>query len=58
MGAGWRAWEGKTSYWPQLGALPGIGIDLWAVAIGLWLAITWAHIALAYVPAGIWRWVG
>ena len=58
MGAGWRAWEGKTSYWPQLGALPGIGIGLWAVAIGLWLAITWAHIALAYVPAGIWRWVG
>ena len=58
MGAGWRAWEGKTSYWPRLGALPGIGIGLWAVAIGLWLALTWAHIVLAYVPAGIWRWVG
>ena len=58
MGDGWRAWESRTSYWPRLGALPGIGIGLWAVAIGLWLAITWAHIGLAYVPAGIWRWVG
>ena len=58
MGDGWRAWENKTSYWPQLSALPGIGLGLWAVAIALWLAITWAHIWLDYVPAGIWRWVG
>ena len=58
MGDGWRAWESKTSYWPRLAALPGIGIGLWAGAIALWLALTWAHIWLAYVPAGIWRWVG
>lgn len=58
MGDGWRAWESKTSYWPRMGALPGIGMGLWAIAIALWLAITWAHIWLAYVPAGIWRWVG
>ncbi|QGN55365.1 NnrU family protein [Novosphingobium sp. Gsoil 351] len=57
MGESWRAWESKTSYWPRLGALPGIGIGLWAVTIALWLAITWAHIWLAYVPAGLWRWV-
>jgi uncharacterized membrane protein len=58
MGDGWRAWEGKTSYWPRLAKLPGIGIGLWAVAIVLWLAITRAHIWLAGIPAGIWRWVG
>ena len=58
MGEGWRAWEAKTSYWPRLGALPGIGIGLWAVTIALWLAVTWAHIWLAYVPAGVRRWVG
>ena len=58
MGEGWRAWESKTSYWPRLGALPGIGIGLWAITLALWLAVTWAHIWLAYVPAGVWRWVG
>ena len=57
MGDGWKAWEAKTSYWPRLGALPGIGLGLWVVTIVLWLAVTWAHIWLAYVPAGIWRWV-
>ena len=58
MGDGWKAWEAKTSYWPRLGALPGIGLGLWAVTLALWLALTWAHIWLAYVPAGVWRWVG
>lgn len=58
MGQGWRTWESKTSYWPRLGALPGIGLGLWIVTIVLWLAVTWTHIGLAYVPAGVWRWVG
>ncbi|HUQ12965.1 MAG TPA: NnrU family protein [Novosphingobium sp.] len=58
MGAGWAAWEAETSYWPRLSALPGIGIGLWALTLALWLALTWAHIWLAYVPAGIWRWLG
>ena len=58
IGASWRAWEARTSYWPRLGALGGIGIGLWAGAAVLWLAITWAHIGLAGIPAGIWRWVG
>ena len=57
MGDGWRAWEAKTSYWPRLGALPGVGLGLWVVTLALWLAVTWAHIGLAYVPAGVWRWV-
>ena len=58
MGDGWRAWESKTSYWPRLGALPGIGMGLWAIALALWLAITWLHIRLGGIPAGIWRWLG
>lgn len=57
MGEGWKTWEARTSYRPQLGALPGIGVGLWALTLALWLALTWAHIWLAYVPAGIWRWV-
>ena len=58
MGDGWAAWEAKTNYWPRWRHLFGAGLGLWAVAIALWLALTWAHIPLAYVPAGIWRWVG
>ncbi len=58
IGTDWSAWAAKTSYWPRWSALPGAGLALWAVAVLLWLAITWAHVWLAYVPAGIWRWVG
>lgn len=58
MGAGWAAWVAKTSYWPRWSALPRTGAMLWIVAAALWLLITWAHVWLAYVPAGPWRWAG
>ncbi len=58
VGADWTAWEAKTSYWPRWRNLPEAGLTLWAVSIVLWLAITWAHVWMAYVPAGIWRWIG
>ncbi len=57
MGASWASWESKTSYWPRWGQLGKAGAVLWLVSLGLWLALTWAHVRLAYVPAGIWRWV-
>jgi uncharacterized membrane protein len=58
LGAGWTAWEAKTSYWPRWGKLPGAGLVLWAITLALWLVVTWAHIHAAGVPAGVWRWVG
>ena len=58
MGAGWTTWEAQTHYWPRWRKLFGVGVGLWGVTLVLWLAITWAHIPTAYVPAGIWRWVG
>lgn len=58
MGAAWTDWEAKTSYWPRLAALPQAGALLWLLATVMWLAITWAHIGAAGVPAGIWRWLG
>ena len=57
MGASWASWESKTSYWPRWGQLGKAGAVLWLVSLGLWLALTWAHVRLAYVPAGIWRWI-
>jgi uncharacterized membrane protein len=60
----WRAWEAHTSYWP-LGAILGgrvkftpAGVVPAVGGIVLWLAATWAHLPLAGMPAGIWRWVG
>ena len=58
MGDAWAQWQAKTSYWPRWGQLGQAGAALWLISLGLWLAMTWAHVPLAYVPAGIWRWVG
>lgn len=58
MGTGWAAWEAKTSYWPKWSKLAGAGAALWIAALAVWLGATWAHLWLAGVPAGVWRWVG
>lgn len=66
MGAAWRDWTARTSFLPfarQIG-----GAARWSDAMPrphallgglvLWLAATWAHGALGYMTAGLWRWVG
>ncbi len=58
MGADWQGWEAKTSYWPRWGRLAGVGAVPWLAGLALWLALTWAHVWLAYEAAGIWRWIG
>lgn len=58
MGAAWAGWEAQTSYWPRLGALGRAGARNWLIGAAIWLAATWAHVWLAYIPAGLWRWVG
>lgn len=66
MGDAWRHWKARTSFVPFAGQLTGR--SGWVDAIPrphallgglvLWLAATWAHGALGYMVAGIWRWVG
>lgn len=58
LGERWAIWESGTSYWPRLRLLPAAGLRLWLIALAAWLAITWGHMLLAGVPAGIWRWTG
>jgi len=59
----WRAWEAKTSYWPFAAIAAGRarfgGFRPHDIAGGvvIWLAATWAHIPLAGMAAGVWRWV-
>lgn len=57
MGDSWAGWEARTSYWPRWGALFSAGWILWLIALAVWLAASWAHIAAAGVPAGVWRWL-
>jgi uncharacterized membrane protein len=57
LGEPWAGWEAKTSYWPRWSRLFSAGAALWLATIALWLAITWAHINAAGVPAGLWRWI-
>ena len=57
LGEKWSGWASATSYWPRWSRLLTAGAMLWLVTIALWLAITWAHIHAAGVPAGVWRWI-
>lgn len=61
--AGWPAWEARTSYWPFAAIAQGrtrfggFGAHALGGGVVLWLAATWAHIPLAGMAAGIWRWL-
>lgn len=57
MGESWVGWESRTSFWPQWGALFGVGWALWLIALVVWLVFCWLHIWAADIPAGIWRWI-
>lgn len=58
LGEAWARWEEHTSYWPRLGRLPRAGAMAWIAGLVLWLAACWAHLPLAGIPAGPWRWIG
>lgn len=59
----WTSWEAKTSYWPFAAIISGKsrfkGLRMHTLLGGLvvWLVATWAHIPIAGVAAGIWRWI-
>lgn len=56
MGDAWAEWSSKTSYWPRWSQLFSAGLIYWAIGLAAWLALSWAHIPLGGMPAGIWRW--
>ena len=66
MGDAWHGWAARTSFMPYARQLSGK--SSWSEAIPrphallggilLWIAATWAHGALGFMVAGIWRWVG
>lgn len=56
LGPTWRNWEARTSYWPRLAGFAAINASTWIVALAAWLGLTWGHLWLAGIPAGLWRW--
>lgn len=57
MGESWSMWERRTSFVPNLLALPGAGAVAWLGGLALWLGATWLHLWLIGMPAGLWRWL-
>ena len=56
MGEAWALWESRTSFWPRWGALLGAGALPWALGLILFIFLSWLHLPLGGIPAGIWRW--
>ena len=58
LGQDWNGWESRTNFAPRLRRIGQAGLGTWTVAMVAWLLLTWAHIPLAAIPAGIWLWIG
>jgi uncharacterized membrane protein len=56
MGDSWKEWEAKTSYWPRWGRIFSVGLLPWTIGLILFVFLSWLHLPLGGVAAGIWRW--
>ncbi len=57
MGEAWVSWEAQTSFMPQLGRFGAAGWTGWAAAVIVWLVLSWVHLPLGGIPAGVFRWL-
>lgn len=55
-GQDWRVWMKRTSFLPNPAALGHLGVH-WIAALLIWLAVTWLHLKIALIPAGLWVWL-
>lgn len=56
MGDAWQIWESRTSFWPRPSGFAKAGALPWAVGLILFVFLSWLHLPLGGIPAGIWRW--
>ncbi len=54
-GPDWRMWMKHTPFWPKISQFGRLGM-YWVAAVPVWLLLTWLHLKLAAIPAGIWLW--
>ncbi|MEL7197952.1 MAG: NnrU family protein [Pseudomonadota bacterium] len=57
MGDAWAQWEEHTSYWPRISGFARAGVLPWTLGLVLFAGLSWAHLPLGGIPAGIWRWI-
>lgn len=57
LGDAWAGWQSRTSFFPAVRGLASIRPAMWLIALVLWLAISWLHIPLGGIAAGVWLWV-
>lgn len=56
LGQDWRVWMKRTTFLPNPAALGHLGV-YWAGAVPVWILLTWMHLKLALIPAGLWLWL-
>lgn len=56
MGEAWSGWESRTRYWPRWSRILSVGAGPWVAGVALWLGLSWAHLPIAGIAAGAWRW--
>lgn len=52
-GREWKTWSTRTPFWPDVTKAASLGA-FWLHALIPWLLLTWLHLWLAQIPAGIW----
>ncbi|MEL7189719.1 MAG: NnrU family protein [Pseudomonadota bacterium] len=57
MGDAWEVWESNTSFWPRLSGFAKAGAVPWGLGLALFAGLSWAHIPIGGIAAGIWRWL-
>lgn len=57
MGEAWAEWESHTSYWPRLSGFATAGMVPWIGGIALFVGLSYLHLPMGDIPAGIWRWI-
>ncbi len=56
QGNEWRTWMKRTPFLPNPAAFGHLGL-YWVGAVPLWMLLTWAHLKIALIPAGVWIWL-
>lgn len=55
-GADWKVWMRRTSFLPNPAAFGHLNL-YWLAAVPVWMLLTWLHLKLALIPAGLWVWL-